>query len=104
MLLLLLLHLLLLKVLEQRIDQLTTDKDRLMAEVTHGKQLQHLFANVTSKTNEVQQAANEVMLQVEAARRTRSSKGLEIPFGEMDPGRPLKPRALVARTPRGLVR
>jgi len=66
--------------LEQRIEaltaeqaQLVADKAQLLGQVAHLEHLKNLFQTVTSRTHEVQEAANSVMKQVEASKQARQA-------------------------------
>mmetsp|Transcript_37405 Transcript_37405/g.93038 ORF Transcript_37405/g.93038 Transcript_37405/m.93038 type:complete len:197 (-) Transcript_37405:20-610(-) len=95
--------------LEERIAALTQQNDSLLAEVEHVKHLRQLFASVTSKTDEVQQAAQDVIQQVEAQKRERAARvsGFEsaVALNELKkpPNPPVNPRAPGGkRTPRAV--
>ena len=57
--------------LERQLEALTAQNAALTAQVKHAEHLRSLFHTVTSRTNEVQEAANSVIKQVEASKQAR---------------------------------
>jgi len=58
--------------LEARLEALTLENNQLRAHVAHGEKVRALLGAVTSRTNEVQEAADSVLKQVEATKRVRT--------------------------------
>ena len=58
--------------LEERVASLEADKARLEHSLAHAEKVRELFQTVSSRTNEVQQAADAVVRQVEASKRQRA--------------------------------
>lgn len=58
--------------LEKRIETLTAENAQLAHHVKHAEHLRSLFRTVTSRTHEVQEAANSVIKQVEASKQART--------------------------------
>ena len=63
-------------------EVLTTERSQLAANLAHAERIKELFSQVTSRTNQVQEAANEVIEKVAARRRLRHRQR----------GRPPRPR------------
>jgi hypothetical protein len=64
--------------LEVRVRELEAEGGQLRSKLAHAERVQELMRTVTSRTNEVQQAAEAVMRQAEAAKAARQSAPIEV--------------------------
>lgn len=75
--------------LEERLIALMAENAQLTHQVKHAEHLRSLFQTVTSRTNELQEAANSVIKQVEMSKQTR--QGETRPATSSGAGEPLRP-------------
>ena len=80
--------------LEGRVEVLTTERSQLAANLAHAERIKELFSQVTSRTNQVQEAANEVIEKVAARKKAaaQAERAAAAPEEEVLPPRPKSSR------------